>query len=284
MVNKIAFALVSNKRPESLKAAKSALDFLAPRAHAEVERDTAASLGAKGKKLEDIKADVIICIGGDGTILRCLRSNSAPVFGINTSAVGFLAESSPGKMERDLKKILDGKFHIEEKAKITTELKGMFFPGAVNEIAVKSDMESKVIGMRIRLDGKIIEDVRGDGILVSTPIGSTAYAMSAGGPIVDPRVGAFLIVPVAPFRFGSRPIIVPDSSEIEIEITGRSGHLIVDGFCEIGVREGDRITCRKSKEKGKFVRLRGGDDGGGGSGEMREGVSRFYGRIGEKLR
>jgi len=290
----IKFALVSNKRPESLKVAKSVLDFLAPRATIEIEKDTAAALGAKGKKLEEITADVVVCVGGDGTILKCLRSNPAPVFGINTSIVGFLAESSPVKMKRDLKKIIDWKFRIEERVKITAALKGRKFPGAVNEIAVKSDIESKVIGTRIRLDGGTIEDVRGDGILVSTPSGSTAYAMSAGGPIVDPRVNAFLIVPIAPFRFGSRPIIVPANSEIEIEITSRSGHILVDGFCEMEVCEGDVLVCRKSKETGKFVRLCGGGASSEGivassgyRGSRDSGmnsVSRFYGRIGEKLR
>ncbi|MDD5502948.1 MAG: NAD(+)/NADH kinase [Candidatus Thermoplasmatota archaeon] len=235
------------------------------------EGKIAKTLGIRPKKLQDMEVDLIVCVGGDGTTMRCLRSNKAPVFGINTSIVGFLTSVDPKDAKTAIEQIIDGKFHVEERMKISTSFGKKKLPDAVNDVVVKSSMDCNVIGMRVFLDGKLVEDVRGDGIIIATPSGSTAYAMSAGGPIVDPRIDALLIVPIAPFRFGSRPLIVPASSKIEIEVASRSGHLVIDGQFACDLPEGSKISCKRSDEKARFARVK--DD-----------VHEFYRKISEKLR
>lgn len=237
----------------------------------EAEGKIAESLGIDAKNVGEMDVDLMVCVGGDGTVMRCLRSNDAPVFGINTSIVGFLTSVNPDGAKAAIDRMIDRKPIMEKRMKISTRFGKAGLPDAVNDVVVKSSMDCNVVGMRVFLDGKLVEDVRGDGIIIATPSGSTAYSMSAGGPIVDPRIDAILVVPIAPFRFGSRPLIVPSNSKIEIEIASRSGHLVIDGQFACDLPEGSRISCNMSSKKAKFV-------GAGG------GVHEFYKKIGEKLR
>lgn len=248
--------ILSKMDERSVQTAKSIMELAKEHEmEVEVENDIASRLGLKGKALAEIEADIMICTGGDGTVLKCLRYNPAPVLGINTSIVGFLCEADPDDVRSAIKKLADGRYAIEERIKISTVMNSEKFPDAVNDVVIRSDAKSNVIWLRLSVNGEPVEDVRGDGIIISTPSGSTAYVTSAGGPIVDPNTDTFIIVPIAPFGHVLPPLVVPDSSKIGIEVLGRSGHLVIDGQPEIDISEGARILCRKSCVTGKLVRL-----------------------------
>ena len=128
---------------------------------------------------------------------------------------------------------------------------------------------AKMLHIEISVDEEVVEELRADGLIIATPTGSTAYSMSAGGPIVDPRVGAFIIVPISPFKLGSRPIIVPDNSQTKVKLLreGKKAMAVIDGQSEEEINFMDEIIFRKSDDYACFVRL----------------TKDFYHRVREKL-
>ncbi|MGL6298046.1 MAG: bifunctional NADP phosphatase/NAD kinase, partial [Methanobacteriaceae archaeon] len=167
------------------------------------------------EKIEDFDVDILIALGGDGTILRCQNklSDETPLFGINMGTVGFLAEIDGNKTFESLDKILNKDYTIEKRSQIKISHNHDFF-SALNEVVIMTGKPAKMLHFEISVDGSVIETIRADGLIISTPSGSTAYSMSAGGPIIDPKVEAFVIIPICPFKLGTRAVVVPDSSEI----------------------------------------------------------------------
>ena len=169
------------------------------------DNDTAGSLGCAGVPLEDSRADVAIVIGGDGTILRTIQrmERPVPVIGINWGEVGFLADLEPAEALEFIKTLPSG-FPVEERMRISLSNDSTFFGNALNEALIVTTRPAKMLMFSIIVDGVTTERFRADGLLISTPTGSTAYAMSAGGPIVDPRIQGFLLVPL-----GTLPALIP---------------------------------------------------------------------------
>ncbi len=210
--------------------------------------------GKPGSEISDMWVDIMVTIGGDGTILRTLMQNSAPVLGINAGGVGFLAEVGTDEIEDSIGRVLRGDYDIDERFKIDSSSECIPFEAAVNEAVVHTDSVAKIRQFRIYVDDEPAAEVRADGIIVSTPTGSTGYAMSLGAPLVDPKVGAFVIVPMAAYNSSSRPFVVPSDSKVTVEcVLDKGCLLVIDGRTEHPVDGGARIDFVRSAEKARFV-------------------------------
>jgi len=212
-----------------------------------------------GMKIEDMAVDFLICIGGDGTILRALHylKDPTPVLGINMGAIGFLAEVQPENAVSVLTRILEG-FAVERRERLSVQIKGERekMPYAMNEAVVITPNPGKMLHFAIFVDDDELERLRADGVVFATPTGSTAYAMSAGGPIVDPKVDAAIIVPIAPFKLSARPTVVDINTAISLELFGmKEAELVIDGQFYRRIGKEDRISITRG-EPAFFVKMR----------------------------
>ncbi|MEM0343753.1 MAG: NAD(+)/NADH kinase [Thermoplasmata archaeon] len=199
-------------------------------------------------------ADVIITIGGDGTILRTLQGTDAPILGVNAGVLGFLTEVQPSEIRSAIKKVLAGKYRIEERLKLKTVMDGKRLEDATNEAVIHTAHIAKMRHFAISVDNTPATEMRADGIIVATPTGSTCYAMSVGSSIVDPRVEALVIAPIAPFRLSARPFVVPARSRISITIKEpRECIMVIDGQCEFEMTGKERLVFTASDKKARFV-------------------------------
>ncbi len=240
--------------PGSLRIARSCVKLL--RRGDVMEEETAKRFGRKGVSLSEMDADVLIVIGGDGTMLKTFMSTSMPLLGINSGNVGFLTESRKDTLPDVFSRLRNGKFRIEEKLKVSTKIDGRAVQDAVNEAVVHSSSIGKVRHFEISIGRNRVGLVRSDGIIVSTPTGSTSYSLSAGGPIVDPSASVILISPLAPYGISSRPIVCGASSEIRLRIEGeRQCMLVIDGQVEIGLAGNERLEFSSSSSRARFVRF-----------------------------
>lgn len=177
------------------------------------------------KELENF--DFIVTIGGDGTILSVLQEirECPPIFGINTGKVGILTHAKPEDFEIHLKEAIE-KFEVEEFTRIECECdKGKFL--ALNEVAFLAKERAKLMKVTIKIDEEEVDSLRCDGVIASTQIGSTAYAFSLGGPVVDPYLDSILIIPIAPFRFGWKPIVIRNDRVVKFE--SENSIAVIDG-------------------------------------------------------
>lgn len=191
-------------------------------------------------ELEDY--DFIVSIGGDGTILRVLqylRKKEVPIFGINVGRLGILTHSSPENFESELKKAILN-FEVERFPRLSCETEeGELL--ALNEIAVFSGEIAKMMYGEVYVDGELVEALRCDGLIVATPIGSTAYSLSVGGPVVDPYAEVIVLSAVAPFKISWRPMIFKMDRKIEIKVKGLA---IADGQKRVEI---DGVVIKKAK-------------------------------------
>lgn len=223
-----------------------------------VTLDTSAAklLGVEGKILDDIEADIVIVVGGDGTILRAFQHTEAAVIGINAGGVGFLAEIEPDEIEDSIARIRRGEYIVEKRSKLKTWYNNEYLAEAVNETVIHTDSVAKIRQFRIYVDEHLATEVRADGVIVSTTTGSTCYAMSLGAPITDPNVEAFLIVPMAAFKFASRPFVVPSTAKITVEAVMDKGCLIViDGQHEYEMDGETYVEFSKADGYARFIKL-----------------------------
>lgn len=242
-------------KKEAVITARKVVEFLSKKAETVVEEQTGKKIGRKGLPLKEMKADIMVTVGGDGTILRTLQSCDTPVFGINAGAVGFLTEVKPDNMVNGLNRILKKNYIIDKRIKLKVMLNKKQLYDCTNEAVIHTAHIAKMRSFEIFIGGKIVEDIRADGIIVATPTGSTCYAMSVGSPILDPRVDAFVIAPIAPFKLSARPIVVPAKSKITIKVGEGSCLLVLDGQCEKKIGKNDKISFTVSKTPACFIRF-----------------------------
>lgn len=256
------------KRERTLKALEEALHclndmgkepFVTPMAKDMIDAKD-FSLDYRVTPLEEMEsegADYIVSIGGDGTLLHALQRSNLPVLGINCGDVGYLTELEPKNIKEALSMVNEGRIFIEERTRLKVEVNGKRLFDCTNEAVVHTSKISKIQKFSIKVDDKDLIDLRADGIIVATPTGSTCYAMSVGGPIVFPDVDAFIIVPIAPFKLSSRPIMVCGDAPIEISIIKekRPGLLVLDGQWEEEIDVGDKVLLSKSENPARFVRF-----------------------------
>lgn len=246
--------------PRRVKVANHVAQFLTGKAELVVDQSLEKAITEKNETapLREIKCDIMICIGGDGTILHALQHNRAPVFGINMGELGFLTEIEPIELTDGLRRVLARDFFIEHRLKIAASLNQQRLPDATNEVAVKTKRLAKILQFELAWGDREVARVRGDGMILATPTGSTSYAMSAGGPIVDPRVECFALVPLAAFSLSSRPMILPADTVMQLRLMQRDKEavVVVDGQHDVEMREGDTLNLWASEERAKFVRFR----------------------------
>ncbi len=211
----------------------------------------------------DTKVDLILVMGGDGTILRIvaeLDDFDVKFFGINMGHLGFLSEIPPVAIRKTLDKIFAGKFSIDQRMMLNVELyrkkKKLKQFHALNEVSISQATLSRLIVLKTKVDGLKLANFKADGLLVATPTGSTAYSLSAGGPIVHPSLSAMILTPVCPHSFNQKPVVLPDNKKIEITVASdyEMMNMTIDGQKKIKVKQFDVIKIKK-KEYVDFLRL-----------------------------
>lgn len=210
------------------------------------------------KDISEFNTDVLITLGGDGTLLRGqvnLSNHEIPLLGINLGTVGFLTELDIKHAFKNLDSIIKGEYYKEKRTQLkVTHGKELFT--ALNEVVIMTEKPAKMLNFEVTVDGEIVEEFRADGLILSTPSGSTAYAMSAGGPIVDPKVGAFIIIPICPYKLGLRPFVVSDMSQIKVKLLkkGKKAILVMDGQISEEIDDSEEIKFVKSENDVYFIR------------------------------
>ncbi len=220
---------------------------------------TASMTGVKeSTEIDEMYADLVIIFGGDGTILRSLQllPKPTPILGINMGEVGFLTVVDPESALYMIDDIIKD-FQVVERARMSVKLNAYDLPCAMNEAVIITSRPAKVSQFRISIDGKLMEDIKADGVVFATPTGSTAYAMSAGGPIVDPRVDGIIIVPLAPYKLSARPWVVPGSSKVNLELLkeDKESMVVVDGQYTATVTRNDILTFTRCEMPALFVKF-----------------------------
>ena len=237
-----------------------------------LEEETSKALGSHSlqvasRKLIGEVCDMVIVVGGDGSLLgaaRDLARHDVPVLGINRGKLGFLTDIAPEDIETGVGSVLEGRYETETRFLLETELKR---EGAVvgqsdafNDVVLHSGQAPKMLSFELYIEGEFVYSQRSDGLIVSTPTGSTAYSLSGGGPIMHPRLNAIVLVPMFPHTLSSRPLVVDGNSEIKI-IVSESNHVSprvsCDGQVNFGLQPGDVLYTRKKSKKLKLIHPEG---------------------------
>ena len=261
----IKIGIVSRHNAESVQMVGMLAGRFQSKADIFVEPEVAQQLGLKGLSVEEMerqKVDFIVSVGGDGTILRTIHkmNDPLPILGINMGTLGFLVDVEPKDAVKTIEQLIPG-FEVDERSRLKVLLNGKCLPPAINEVALMTASPAKMIEFEIHVDGSLMEDFRADGVIIATSTGSTAYAMSAGGPIVDPRVDAIVLVPMAPFKLSSRPWVMPGDSiiEVKLKLPLKDALVVVDGQNMTTISISDSLIIGKADTPARFVRV--GKDG-----------------------
>ena len=229
------------------------------------ERASADMLGSSALESMELASmgsacDLVIAVGGDGNILstaRAVAPYGVPILGINQGKLGFLADVSPDDIEERLREVLAGDYTMEEHFLLEGEAIGQVeVPCALNEVLVHSAKMPKMIEMELYVNDSYVYTQNSDGLIVSSPTGSTAYALSAGGPIMHPSLNAIVLVPMFAHSLKSRPLVVPGDDEIRILIGRESdvdARVSFDSHLEFNIAAGESIVIRKKQEKLKLI-------------------------------
>jgi NAD+ kinase len=226
---------------------------------AELELAKRGRLGG-GEDLSDLKADLIVTVGGDGTVLKTtmtIPEPETPILAVNMGRRGYLTEVEPSKALRAVGLFARGKCRLERRTKLAVHLEGTHVVDALNELVVSSGSPSKMLDLRLSVDSAPLMQFRGDGLIVSTATGSTAYALSAGGPVVDSTVDAFVVTFICPLEF-LRPTVLSMDRSLSIQLADPKLRALVvaDGRFQRELTKGFKLAVHKAKYNAVFVRLR----------------------------
>ena len=235
-----------------------------------LEQDTAASTGMTeypALSVEGIGAecDLGLVVGGDGTMLgigRRLAKYSVPLIGINQGRLGFVTDIPLEQYQDTLGPMLRGDFEEDSRslmhAKVMRDGRCVFDALAMNDVVVNRGATAGMVELRVEVDGRFVANQRADGLIIASPTGSTAYSLSAGGPLLHPSIAGWLMVPIAPHTLSNRPIVLSDSAEVAIEIVaGRDASANFDMQSLASLLHGDRIVVRKSDHRVRFLHPKG---------------------------
>ena len=212
--------------------------------------------------------DWVVVLGGDGTLLGAARKigrYGLPILGINLGGLGFLTEIPLKRLYKDIEKLANGEIALEKRlmlqASILRNNEERCHFSVLNDVVINKGALARIVDLRVFIDGRFLTTFRADGLIVSTPTGSTGYNLSAGGPIVYPDLEALIVAPICPFTLTHRPIILPDKSVIEIEMGENSEQvtLTFDGQVGFDLIDGDRVIISKSDKKLKLIKSPGQD-------------------------
>jgi NAD+ kinase len=261
--------IISRPRREQVAAVvPKLLEWLAAhKIEAFYDEETAESLSDATRKRTRAElaslANLLIVLGGDGTVLAAARVAAppgVPILPVNLGGLGFLTSVTLDELYPALEHLLEGRHRISERVMLSAELvrsgQVLEHQRALNDVVINKGALARMVGLDLHIDDAYVCQYRADGLIVSTPTGSTAYSLSAGGPIVYPTVDAFVITPICPHTLSDRPLVVPDTVKIEVEFEGSEEpvYLTVDGQIGIELKGGDRVRVTKAPEKLKLVR------------------------------
>lgn len=202
--------------------------------------------------------DMIVSFGGDGTILRTAQlsmGTNIPILGVNLGKVGFLAEISPDEISLIPERLRTGRYQVLDRMAFTAETSsgGEYF--ALNDIVVDRSADTRILDLAVSVDGIHAGDFSADGIIVSTPTGSTAHSVSAGGPLVMPECNVTVLTPICPHSLTLRPMIIDGSKEVGLDILNGTGRMAVDGQSFVDIPSGCRVNIRMSNNSVKIARF-----------------------------
>jgi NAD+ kinase len=208
------------------------------------------------------EADLVIVLGGDGTLLSVARhagARAVPILGVNLGTLGFMTEIAQDELFAALERVLGGQMRVESRMRLEVralregEAVGSWL--ALNDAVVANATSARLVEITACVDGDAITTYHADGLIVATPTGSTAYSLSAGGPILDPRLEAFVLTPISPHTLTQRPVVLPGDLRIEISTRGRGGELrlTVDGQTGVSLRDEDRVEIVRSEHPVSLV-------------------------------
>lgn len=235
-----------------------------------VDRETAnyvsdgAEIVSRGQ-IGEKRPDFALVLGGDGTLLSAARAvahQGVPILAVNLGSLGFLTEVPLAEMYSTLEAVNQGDCPMEQRSVIHCQLfrneECLIQHFALNDVVLNKSAISRLVEFDLRIDGHVVFGYKADGVIVSTPTGSTAYSLAAGGPILMPSVDAFVVTPVCPHSLTHRPLVVSDHAKIEllVETGGEEAFLSIDGQVGMPVLQGDRVVCEKASHKVKLIRVR----------------------------
>jgi NAD+ kinase len=211
----------------------------------------------------DKDIDLAIVVGGDGTILGAARfyaQYNVPLLGINIGRLGFLAQVSPDEIEEGIKKLVNGQFKVEERIMLkafNVSKESQFSYTAFNDIVIKGGSLARTAQLFLYINGNHVCDYFADGLIISTPTGSTAYTLSAGGPVVVPELDAFVIVPICPHALTTRPLVVSSNEDLMVKVNSDSdtSYLTADGQKNITIKSRESIYIRQNENKVRLILL-----------------------------
>jgi NAD+ kinase len=215
------------------------------------------------------RSDLIIAIGGDGVMLEVARRATPcgiPILGINMGRVGYMTELEMNELDL-LEKIFAGEFYLDERAMLRVDIRSnkgqsRFSAYALNEAVIANGSTARIIDLELSDNGRLVSEYRADGLVIATPTGSTAYSLSAGGPIVDPKLSCFCVTPICPHSLVARPLVFPDSATLEIKnicVREKILHLTVDGKATFDLFFGDTVVITKASISTKLLRIKDED-------------------------
>ena len=235
-----------------------------------VEQETVTNTGLTGYPALDMgtigrQCDLGLVVGGDGTMLgigRQLARYGVPLIGVNQGRLGFITDIPINAYQATLLPILNGTYEEDHRslmhARVMRNGVCMFDALAMNDVVVNRDATSGMVELRVEVDGHLVSNQRADGLIIATPTGSTAYSLSAGGPLMHPSIPGWVMVPIAPHTLTNRPIVLPDASEVAIElIAGRGASANFDMQSLATLQHGDRIIVRRSEHRVRFLHPQG---------------------------
>ena len=235
-----------------------------------IEEDTASNTGMTQYPILDVAGigahcDLGLVVGGDGTMLgigRLLAQFGVPLIGINQGRLGFITDIAFEDYQAVLGPMLRGEYEEDRRwmmqAKVVRDGRCVFNATAMNDVVVNRGATAGMVELRVEVDGRFVANQRADGLIIASPTGSTAYALSAGGPLLHPSIAGWVLVPIAPHTLSNRPIVLSDSGEIAIEIVaGRDASANFDMHSLASLLHGDRITVRRSEYQMRFLHPKG---------------------------
>jgi NAD+ kinase len=235
-----------------------------------LEADTASNMGMSRYATLDVEGigeqcDLCLVVGGDGTMLgigRQLAQYKVPLIGINQGRLGFITDIPFGQYKAVLQPMLAGEYEEDQRSLINGRVMRdgicVFSALAMNDVVVNRGASSGMVELRVEVDGHFVANQRADGLIIASPTGSTAYSLSAGGPLMHPAIDGWVIVPIAPHTLSNRPIVLTSAGEIAVEIVaGRDASASFDTQILTALMHGDRIEVTRSEHKVRFLHPKG---------------------------
>ncbi len=266
-IERVAIATKAGSR-EAMRVAEELCEWLGrrglevaldERSHRALERESA------GVYDPEREYDLVLVLGGDGTLMSVARAQTkgVPILGVNLGSLGFLTEINRGELYPCMVEILAGRFETESRSLLDIELEraggGSLRYRALNDVVVTKSALARILDIRVEVDQRLLARYRSDGLILSTPTGSTAYNLSAGGPIVFPSLPVIVVTPICPHTLNHRPLVIPETSQVEVKLETQDEevHLTIDGQEGTTLGPSDRVRVQSSEFHARLIRISG---------------------------